>query len=243
MKAPVFHPGVTEPQRRTQVWAEPIEGHEYVIGADFAYGIGRDRDAAVVLDITERPVVQVAEMAGQWGEQFDEPLARLGRWYNNAFILGESQVGHPILARMARNGYPFLYKERREDAITKAPILRYGWARTYDDLALRNFRAAVFSRRVVLLSPALLDEMAELEYYQPSDNDARSHDDDTLRLRLPQDATGRRPSPDLTMAAAYAWHAFGERPKFEADQPRKKPETPLEYAQSVIDEQDKELLR
>lgn len=211
----IFDKALTDPLGRQQVWESPDANSEYVIGADFAYGIGRDSDYAVVLNSSVRPVRQVAEVQGQYGERFDRVLYALGTYYRNAFILGEHQVGGPVLARLHRvYRYPAIYRERQEDKVGRPPVMRFGWARKYDDITLRNLRKAVIEQKLIVRSAVLLDQLARLQFYQPTENDAHAHDDDRLRMRLPIGSTGRRPSPDGVMALAYAWHAPSLRPSY-----------------------------
>lgn len=208
-----FDEKVLDENGRCQVWEAPNGNGEYYVGSDFGYGIGRDQDWAVVLDGSVRPVRQVAELVGQYGEQFDRVLFMLCRYYRNAFLLGEHQVGGPIMARLARvYKYANIYKERREDAITKEITLRYGWARQYDDITLRNLRKAIIENRILVRSPALIDQLTRLQFFHPKETEAHAQDDDRLRMRLPLGAGGRRPSPDGVMALSYAYHAIGQRP-------------------------------
>jgi len=216
---------LADPNGRYEMWQEPLPSASYVIGADFAYGLaGRDKDTACVLRIDLPTPTQVFEIEGTYGERFDEVLVRLGRFYKGtekeAFLLGEHQVGGPVMQRMARvHNYRNMYWERREDNQTREISMRYGWHRRYDDVALRNLRRAMIDRKLVLRSHKLLDQMANLEFYHSGGTDAHVQDDDRMRMRLPINEQGRRPSPDLVMAACYAWHAVGQRPAFQVAKP------------------------
>jgi hypothetical protein len=229
------------PDQRVTVWEHPKPGRTYVAGADFGYGIGRDADAVVILDITDKPPRQVAEMHGQWGEALDEPLVKMLGWYNDAFLVGEHQVGGPIMARMHRvHGYPHMYREHREDTLGKPMAPRYGYARRYDDITLRNFRRAIMDKKIVLRSMVLIEQMRQLNWYSPSTNDAHHNDDDLLRMRLPINDAGRRPSPDLVMAACYAWHASAVRPAAEPEpKPKYTPGNPMKLSEHQLLELDR----
>lgn len=97
-KRVVFTP---DPAEDLTVFTQPVQNHRYVIGVDIAEGKEAegvldeekkgDASVAIVLDISTTPWQQVATLAGQISEeQLVEPLAMLGRWYNTAFIVIET---------------------------------------------------------------------------------------------------------------------------------------------------------
>lgn len=72
-----------------KVWAEPITGSRYAIGADVSEGVGRDFSSADVLEV--RTGEQVAHWHGQISpDLFGGVLASLGRHYNNALVCCEA---------------------------------------------------------------------------------------------------------------------------------------------------------
>jgi len=197
------------PSGRVQIWEDPVPGRTYAIGADFALGIGRDYDTACVLDKTcEReglPATQVAEVQGHWGEKFHTILYALITMYNGAFLVGERQFGLPTL-RWLWDHYGITY-QYREESIDKSAVVeqgnaKLGWPRTADDFCLNDFRRAVNGKRVLIRSAATLDQMAALQW-KAKDKDASDPDPD-YRLKLKLRTGG---SPDLVMAATYAWFA------------------------------------
>lgn len=197
---------IQHPKGTMRVWEQPKDDHTYVCGADFAYGIeGRDWDAAIVLDITERPARQVAELYGHWGEQFDRPLYAMLRWYNDAFLMGERQVGLPTLRRLYRE-YEFrnLYYQRDESAKSSPVTDKLGWPRVGNDLTTREFRRAVVDKGIVLRSKRLVEQMRRVVWFSPREMQQRSERgrDETLQIRLQGGG-----SPDLAIAAMYAHYA------------------------------------
>lgn len=196
---------VAHPKGTLRVWERPIFDHTYVCGADFAYGIeGRDYDAAIVLDITERPYRQVAELYGHWGELFDRPLFAMLRWYNDAFLMGERQVGLPTLRRLYRE-YEFrrLYYQRDESAKSSPVTDKLGWPRAGNDITTREFRRGVIERGVVLRSRRLVNQMRRTVWYSPREIQQRAERsrDELLQLKLQGGG-----SPDLVIAAMYAYY-------------------------------------
>ena len=96
-----FADQVEEPGLRVEIYEDPDPQHVYCLGFDAAYGLeGRDCDAICVLDKDTNPVRQVAEVQGHLGEKLDRIVYALARLYNDAFVVGERQVGLPTLRRL-----------------------------------------------------------------------------------------------------------------------------------------------
>lgn len=200
---------VPDPDGRVEVWTRPRPGRKYVIGADFAYGLeDRDYDAAVVLDPHSDPPEQVAEAHGHWGESFHRILYGLVRLYNGAFVLGERQVGLPTLRLLIteyRHGW--IYYDRREDARGRRLTDKLGYWRDTGDVCIPHLRRAVRDKLVLFRSPTLLEQMGRVMYAPRTSMAPEDCLDKDLRIKL---AGGG--SPDLVLAAAYAWWACQEVP-------------------------------
>jgi len=111
-----------------KVWQQPQDGHEYVIGADVAEGIGGDFSVASVVDkLSHRTVarwrgdVQPAD--------FGEVLEQLGRWYNHALIGVEiNNHGLTTVQRLVDIGYDHIYrKESGIDERYQEYTSKLGW--------------------------------------------------------------------------------------------------------------------
>lgn len=194
---------------RLEIYEEPVPGLTYVIGGDFALGMeGRDYDAFVGLVKGDGKPRQVFEAHGHWGERADRLLYALAIYYNKAFIVGERQVGLPILRRLYTDfGYANLYYERSERDPTRRHMDSLGHPRIYDDFTLRNLRIAVQDQTVELRSLSLMEQMQKLEFYAKGEDGGvkdRARDE-ALRVRIPGGG-----SPDLVMGAAYAWLGIRE---------------------------------
>lgn len=110
------------------VWAFPIAGHAYVVGADVAEGLDHgDFSCAYVIDVT------AGEIAACWhghckADQFGDRLYELGQFYNLAFIGVESNNhGLSTLHELQRLQYPNLYYRRSVDQRSKKMENRVGW--------------------------------------------------------------------------------------------------------------------
>lgn len=98
-----------------KVWLQPQSGHEYVIGADIAEGVGEDYSVATVMDRLTHQTV--ARFRGDMEPaDFGEYLSILGKWYNHALIGAEiNNHGLTTVQRLRDVGYDNLY--RREMGI------------------------------------------------------------------------------------------------------------------------------
>lgn len=114
-----------------KVWAQPQEGHEYLIGADVAEGVGEDFSCATIMDKSTHQTV--ARFRGDIEPaDFGELLALYGRWYNQALIGPEiNNHGLTTVQRLRDVGYDNIYRrelgidERYEEYTSKL-----GWKTT-----------------------------------------------------------------------------------------------------------------
>jgi len=82
------------------IYEEPKEGHYYAMACDTARGIGGDYSAFVVVDITEMPYKVVAKYRKNdiAPMLFPDVIGKVGRDYNNAFILVEvNDIGQQVV--------------------------------------------------------------------------------------------------------------------------------------------------
>jgi len=92
-----------------RVYAPPIPGVRYVVGADVGAGVGGDDSAAVVARRDNGEVVAV--LAGQFEPKLIYPthLRALSRWYNTAGLLIErNSIGEATLAKCQEWGLKVL---------------------------------------------------------------------------------------------------------------------------------------
>lgn len=218
----VFEPSLAIPGGRVEVWEEPQRGEEFCVGADFAYGIpGRDYDAAVVFRRGPLPIRQVAEVHGHWGEVFDKILYALCRYYNDAYLLGERQVGLASLSRLYHEyGYMHMFGDRDESSKNRRRLKTLGYHQGTGDVTLPKFRRAVRDRHVILRSRTLIEQMGKLQFRARGSMDSMEAVDADMKIKL---AGGG--SPDLVRAASYGWHALAEVPWAEKVVPKYAPNT------------------
>jgi hypothetical protein len=94
------------------VWAPPVDGHKYVVGADPALGLeDGDNSCICVVDVTAGR--QVAEFTDTMPpERFAIEIAAACYWYNTALATPEiNAIGSVVLKRLTSNiQYPYMYK-------------------------------------------------------------------------------------------------------------------------------------
>jgi len=81
------------------IYENPEEGHYYAIACDTARGIGGDYSAFVVIDITDMPYKVVAKYRKNdiAPMLYPDVIGKVGRDYNNAFILVEvNDIGQQV---------------------------------------------------------------------------------------------------------------------------------------------------
>ena len=113
-----------------EVWADPVVGHDYVIGADVAEGLAAgDWSCAYVVDKVERAVV--ACWRGKIDpDEFEGQLALLGRLYSGpngpAYLAVENNHCPSVATGLRKRDYPNLYWYRDPD-VARARPARPGW--------------------------------------------------------------------------------------------------------------------
>jgi hypothetical protein len=144
----------------------PKVGLSYVIGADPSGGVGRDNAAAQVFCLETRE--QVAEFASAQIEppEFATELARLGTWFNNAYINVErNNHGGTTLSHLL-DAYPIalLHRGSHGEQATQEILSRlshFGTAVTASSRGLILGTARqLLATEFVIHSPALRSELA-----------------------------------------------------------------------------------
>lgn len=91
-----------------QIWREPVEGREYIIGVDCAEGMGAENDNSCFEVIDAVTCEQCAEFYSNIvpPHNFAQVLSQVGRTYNNATIIIESQnAGLTVLEKLQHEFY------------------------------------------------------------------------------------------------------------------------------------------
>lgn len=108
-----------------KIWAEPVEGHPYVLGGDTA-GEGSDWFTAVVIDNSTGE--QVAALRRQYSEfEYVRQIFALGMYYNQALVGLETNFSTYPVMKLDELGYPNQYAREREDTYTRQVKKSYGF--------------------------------------------------------------------------------------------------------------------
>ena len=118
---PASLPEILKPwyNRGLSVWEAPEEGIRYYIGVDSAEGLGGSSDYSVV-EVVDRDGFQMAEFRSNKIKpyEFVDVVAKLGFWYNTAFLVVEkASAGQTVCDRLYNDiVYPLMYKYKSWDA-------------------------------------------------------------------------------------------------------------------------------
>lgn len=100
------------------IWKEPMPGHDYVIGADCAEGVGKDGDNSCFEVLDAVSLEQVAEFYSNLvpPNVFAQILNQIGIYYNTATIVVENNaIGSAVINALSNDmGYEAMYYESKK---------------------------------------------------------------------------------------------------------------------------------
>ena len=122
---------VVEPRkvREWELYEEYKQGHRYVMGCDVAEGVGQDSSTIVIWDFTPIKPKVVATFSHNrlQPDVFAYEIRNGGEKYGNALAMVErNNHGHATLVKL-KEIYHNIYKEVREDKLTKQRTEKLGW--------------------------------------------------------------------------------------------------------------------
>jgi len=139
------------------VYAPPVPGRRYVVGADPAEGNPMsDQSALEVLDVNSGE--EVVSLAGRYEPAtFAAHVDTVGRWYNQAAVLVErNNHGHAVLLWLRDNSR--LFRLGGHDGNTGWHTTKKGKALLYDGAG-----EALRDRETVLHGPGTFSQLASIE--------------------------------------------------------------------------------
>jgi hypothetical protein len=102
------------------IWKEPMGGHEYIIGADCAEGVGKDGDNSCFQIIDAVSLEQVAEFYSNLVPPniFAQIINQIGIYYNTATVVVENNaIGGAVLNSLSNDmGYEAVYYENKKSS-------------------------------------------------------------------------------------------------------------------------------
>jgi hypothetical protein len=95
----VWYDPILNPEPGLQIYKQPIKDHYYAMTVDVAEGIGLDSSTFAIIDCSVMPyeIVAVYESNSMSELLYPNLLANVGRYYNNAAILVEINVGTQVV--------------------------------------------------------------------------------------------------------------------------------------------------
>jgi len=147
------------------VWKEPIDGHEYIIGADASEGQGNNNDNCCFQVIDTATLEQVAEFYSNIivPHEFAQVLNEVGIYYNNALIVVENMgPGGAVLSNLQFTlFYENLYYESLKSANVK-PGIKIGQVNR--SLYLESLQNRLLNQTVRINSMRFVMELQTFEY-------------------------------------------------------------------------------
>ena len=108
------------------IWKEPMDGHDYIIGADCSEGVGKDGDNSCFQIIDAISLEQVAEFYSNLVPPhiFSQILNQIGIYYNTATLVVENNsIGAAVLNSLINDlAYENIYYEHKKGIANKAGI-------------------------------------------------------------------------------------------------------------------------
>jgi hypothetical protein len=184
-----------------------IEAHRYVLSIDASSGRGKDWSALEVIDVDEFEQVAEMQIKMETGLVAEEAY-RLGRIYNDAYIVPELQGGWGLAVEqvLKRLRYPKIYTRRTFDRLSQKFTDRTGWDTTTRTrmVILETLETAIREREFGLYSQRAIQEMGTFVYSDDEKAEAQPgcNDDMVMSLAIGIYVTSqlprqiRRPTPD-----------------------------------------------
>lgn len=199
-----------------ELFTRPDPLHRYVLGFDTSYGLEKgDYDYAVVLD--RHTGLQVAEARGHWGDEgWAQTIAGLHFLYNQAFIVGERQVGLITLRRLYDEmGIGFMYLDREQAERAKRRSDTLGHHKRAGDPIIRYLRVAIASGERTVVGRELHRQLVKFQFAsQKATVDVNDARDEDLGMGAPEGD-----HDDGVLALMYAHLGMKEVEKFPDPEP------------------------
>lgn len=181
---------VNHPRGELLQYYHHVPGETYYIGADVAMGGGRgDYSVAQVLDSKKRQVA-VWRSNHYNPDYFATVLEKLGRFYNEAFIIPENNA-HGILTctRLGKDfAYPNIYMVTEVDKLTERESVQIGFRTTVKTkpLIIDQLRASVRDADLELNDKTTIREMLSFVVTESGAMEAEPgcHDDCVMSLAM-----------------------------------------------------------
>lgn len=173
-----------DPKGYVSIWVEPSSKYSYSIGADVAEGLATGDFSAAYVGNDEFDIV--ARWYGHIDpDLFGEELAKLGKYYNHAYLGVESNNhGLTTIKSIIRKDYPNIYHMKSFEKISDDYTPKVGWHTNQRSKPLMIDKLAEFIREKYLgiPDPLLISEMFTyiIEDNGKTNGQAGTHDDTVM---------------------------------------------------------------
>ena len=172
------------------VWREPEKEMRYIIGADVSRGDAADFSTAQVLSLDEKNE-QCAEYRGKIPpDVFGDFLITLGKEYNNALIIPDSNgIGYATALRLVEKKYPNIhfsesFKKTHEQFTNYykegGKIPGFQTTSVTRPLIISQFEADMRNQNVLMHSSRLFDEIPTFQYINGRPDHLPGYQDDLI---------------------------------------------------------------
>lgn len=142
------------------IWKEPLEGNEYIIGADCAEGVGKDGDNSCFQIIDAISLEQVAEFYSNLvpPHVFAQIINQIGLYYNTATVVVENNtIGGAVLNSLINDlAYESIYYEHKK-SISNKPGIKV--ASSNRSILLESMQHRLINGTIKINSHRLVDEL------------------------------------------------------------------------------------
>ena len=170
------------------IWKEPMEGHEYIIGADCSEGVGKDGDNSCFEIIDAISLEQVAEFYSNLTppHTFAQIINQIGIYYNSATVVVENNaIGGAVINSLSNDlGYESIYYEHKKGIASK-PGVKMGPSNR--PLLLESMQHRLGNKSLKINSKRLVNELKTF-IFSPQKKRAEAikgkHDDAIMAMCL-----------------------------------------------------------
>jgi len=156
------------------VWAEPVAGHKYIMGADVSRGDGTDYSTFTIIDFTT--MEQVVEYQGKIPpDLFAEILEKYGLLYNAYLVVDNIGVGNTAVSKMVELKYPTLHYDEKGN--TKTAGFNINGVRLN---LISNLEENVRNNSIAIRSKRVTNEMKTFIYKSGRPDHMEGYNDDCL---------------------------------------------------------------
>lgn len=173
---------------KLQQWDYPDWDKPYIIAADVSLGVGQDYSTAVVMD-QEYKVLALYRDNKIDPSTFGELLFYLSRYYNNAFLLVESNnMGIATLQKLEAMGHSNLYRQTKIANVSNEDGTRLGFRTTQatKPVIIGNLKKLIEDEGIWIPSNIMIQELKDYISTSTGKTEAApgTHDDTVMALAM-----------------------------------------------------------